>query len=155
MMRGRGADRARRGFDRARTTLMQPLSLEYTDYFLGRDLRIPAEQHTQIDVPIQLTQAAARFYMPHLQLQLTAGYMLIELWPSQRVRAMFGCAATACHRLATTPASLNVHASTTRCWRTCMLVRVMRGYVSKVQVQPPMLLSMCDDAPESFSCLLY
>ncbi len=83
--------------------LMQTLSLEYTDYFLCRNSRIPAEQHTQIDVPLQLAQAAARFYSPHLQLQLTAVYMLIELWPSQPVRAMFGCAATACHRLSTMP----------------------------------------------------
>ena len=102
IMRGRGA------ISSLSTPLMQPLSLEYTDYFLCRNLRIPAEQHTQIDVPLQLAQAAARFYMPHMQLQLTAGYMLIERWPSQRVRAMFGCAATACHRLATTPASSGV-----------------------------------------------
>lgn len=98
------------------------------------------EQITQIDCPLELIEtAAARYHLPsghqleHEEPWSPVAYMQVDLWPAQRVRTIIGFTATACHRLVTAPASLRLSARTTRRWGTCILVRVMSGYVQKIQ----------------------
>jgi hypothetical protein len=135
-------------------------SLEYTDLFLGRTVHILFNQHNQIEAPMKLIDAAARL---HLSLDHPAGdcsfsirrhSASLKLWPAQRIRVMFGCTATACHRLAIAPASLNLHSKKSTHFKTRILVRVMGGYLSKVQVQQQLLLH-CRVATTPSHVILY
>jgi hypothetical protein len=63
------------------------------------------------------------------------GFLSAEHSPSVPVRFMFSFVATACKRLATAPADTCVTYSTTMCWSECVMERVMRGRVRKVQVR--------------------
>ena len=56
------------------------------------------------------------------------------LWPVQLQRVAFGFTLRASHGLATAHLSLNVSASTTWCWRTRILRRVLGSLVAKIQV---------------------
>ena len=61
--------------------------------------------------------------------------MLTQFSPCVPVRIMFGWVATACRRLATAPAGMNVMYRTTgRCLAAWMMERVTRGRVRRVQV---------------------
>ena len=118
-----------------------PHSFQYVDPFLGRTLRIPADQRAQVDAPLHvIAAAAARLHLPRghpLALELPpppSGYMRVALWPAQLQRAAIGFAAAASHGLATAPASVDVSARTTWHWRTRVLRRVMGGYVAKIHV---------------------
>ncbi len=121
--------------------LPPPLSLQYYDRFLARPMRIPFDQRAQIDALLHVIEAAAaRFHFPrgyplaHEHPQSPSGYTRVSLWPAQLQRAAIGFAAAASHWLATAPASVGVSARTAWCWRTCILIRVMGGYVGKIQV---------------------
>ena len=118
-----------------------PFIFLYVDPFLGRTLRIPDNQRAQVDAPLHvIAAAAARLHLPRglpLALELPpppSGYMRVALWPAQLQRAAIGCAAAASHGLATAPASVDVSARTTWHWRTRVLLRVMGGYVARIQV---------------------
>jgi hypothetical protein len=60
--------------------------------------------------------------------------MRVPLWPAQLQRAAIGFEVAASRRLATTPASFNVGAIKMRRCRTRVLLRVMGGYVARIQV---------------------
>ena len=61
--------------------------------------------------------------------------MIVQLWPAQRTRVMFGFTLKACDRASTAPASSQVYFRTASRWSACILQRVMSGYDSKVQVR--------------------
>ncbi len=125
-----------------------PVSLQYVDPFLGRTLRIPADQRAQVDAPLHvIAAAAARLYVPrghplaHEHPPPPGGYMHVALWPAQLQRAAIGFAAAASHGLATAPASAHVSARSTWHWRTRILLRIMGGYVGRINVHarlPPL-----------------
>jgi hypothetical protein len=56
--------------------------------------------------------------------------------PRVRARAVFGCAAMACRRLASAPGTVLVSDRTMRRWAEWVMERVTRGLVRRVQVQP-------------------
>ena len=133
---------------------MQARSLEYKDPFLGRDLRIPDDQRSQINAPLHvIAAAAARLYVPrghplaHEQWPSPSGYMRVPLWPAQLQRAAIGFAAAASLGLATAPASVELSAGTAWRWRTRILNRVMGCYVAKIQVhvrlRPEIVATRC------------
>jgi hypothetical protein len=104
-------------------------------------MRIPLIQSAQVDAPLHIiAAAAARQHLPRgLPLALEqppppSGYMRAALWPAQLQRAAISFMVTSSHGLATAPASLNVGARTTRRWETCIVLRVVGGYVAKIQV---------------------
>ena len=109
---------------------------QYIDPFLGRTLRIPPDQHAQVDAPLHvIAAAAARLYLPRghtvaLEQPPTpppSGYTRLSLWPAQLQRAAIGFMSAACLGLATAPASVDLSARTTRHWRMRILLRVMGG----------------------------
>ncbi len=63
------------------------------------------------------------------------GCMLVEVWPAQRTRFMFGLTVKACDRASTVDASSHMYLRTASRWSSGILRRVMAGYGSKVQVQ--------------------
>jgi hypothetical protein len=118
------------------------LSFGYHDHYLGRPMRFVFNQRSQIDAPLHVIAAAAvRLHLPcghplaHEQLRPPSGYSCIPLWPAQLQRAAIGFAAAASHGLATAPASVNVSARTAWRWRTLILLRVMCGYVARIEVR--------------------
>ena len=125
-----------------RNTPMQHLRLEFQDRFLTRRVLVAFENRSQIDAPLHVIEAAAaRLHLPRgypLALELPpppSGYMRVALWPAQLQRAAISFMVTSSHGLATAPASVDVSARTTWHWRTRVLVRVMGGYVAKIQVR--------------------
>ena len=130
-------------------------SLEYTDLFLGRTMHILFNQYNQIEAPMTLIDTAARL---HLSLDHPAGHggcsfsirrhsvarASLKLWPAQRIRVMFGCTATACHRLAVAPASLNPHSKKSSHFKTRLLVRLPQQSSGAAAVFAPMW--RCDHA---------
>ena len=127
---------------------------EYHDLFLGKVLRVPFVCHLQIVSPLMLVKPALTFARVHAALSTALhqppspfGCVQVALWPSQRVRFMFGFAVKACDRASTAPASSHVNFRTVLRWRACMLQHVMAGYVCKVEVR--LLLR------SSARCLLY
>lgn len=119
---------------------MRGTAFENRDRFSGRTWRVPsAELLAQVDAAFRLiNDAAARLRLPRgypLALELpstTSGYPRVSLLPAQLQRAAIGFAAAVSLRLVTAPASVDVSARTWQ-WRTCVLLRVMGGYVAKNQ----------------------
>jgi hypothetical protein len=123
-----------------------PVSTDYDDHVLGKTVRIlTGHRHPihSIVRPLHLIEAASWFHLPRgyvapgiklHQRPPPVAYMQATYWEAQRARLLFGCAAAACHRLSTAPATSHVNPWTASCWRTRILSRVMAGYVSKVQV---------------------
>jgi hypothetical protein len=115
--------------------------LDYFDSFLGKSMRIRLAQSVQVDTPFHLIEAAAaRLHLPrgyaveHEQARSPTAYMRVSLWPAQLQRAAIGFTCATSHALATAPASVRVDSGTTRRWGTRILLRVMGGYVSRIQV---------------------
>jgi hypothetical protein len=113
-------------------------------------MRIPETQRAQVDAPLHvIAAAAARLHLPrghplaHEQTLSPSGYMRVSLWPAQLRRAAIGFAAAASHGLATAPASVDVSARTSQHWRTRVLVRVMGGYVDRIQVHARLRAVSC------------
>ena len=108
----------------------------------GGKLQLPKELRAQIKRPLKLMQAEAWLFAqqsPGMKRQreaslLPLGHMLTEFSPCVLVRLMLGCVATACRRLAITPAGVN--RTTGRCLAAWIMDHVTRGRVRRVQVQP-------------------
>ena len=99
-------------------------------------------QHLQIAAPLMLVAPALHFARGRAaaggapqQPAPPVGCMLVELWPAQRTRFMFGLTVKACDRASTAPASSRVYFRTASRWSSGILRRVMAGYGSKVQVR--------------------
>ncbi len=119
-----------------------PLTFKYHDRFMGKAVCIPIVQHLQIAAPLMLVSPALHF----ARCRAAAGAapqhpappvrcMMVQLWPAQRTRFMFGFTLKACDRASTAPASSHVHLRTAWRWSAGILRRVMAGYGSKVQVR--------------------
>jgi hypothetical protein len=129
------------------------------DYFLGRDVRYPIAQQQQSDAPLKLIKPATWFLLrqrcaalgtnqktsssknfpeppDNHQPPLPTCYTQVALWPAQRVRVMFSCSATVCHRLSAAQAACaNVTVDCQRAWRQRIQGHVMACYVCKIQVE--------------------
>jgi hypothetical protein len=122
-----------------------PLTFTYHDRFLGKAVLISQDrilQHLQIAAPLKLVTPALHFACGRAaagaapqQPAPPVGCMLVELWPAQRTRFMFGLTLKACDRASTAPASSRVYFRTASRWSSGILRRVMAGYGSKVQVR--------------------
>ena len=111
---------------------------------VARDkLQSPQELYAQITRPLEFMNAAQWFFArqsPGMKRHreeppLPLGYMLTEFSPCVPVRVMCGCVATACHRLATAPAGMHMIHRTAGRVAGCIMERVTRGHVRKVQVR--------------------
>ena len=135
--------------------LAAPSLLSFTDHFTGTTESLPNDiplltdeqvALVQVTRPLQLMRAAAWFFG---QQWPAAGTKRLRQQPlplldcvrdgcAARVpaRAMFGWVATACRRLASAPGDVLVSDRMT--WRVagCVMERVSRGRVRRVQVQP-------------------
>ena len=122
-----------------------PFNFTYHDRFLGKAVCISQnriEQHLQIAAPLMLVSPALHFARGRAAAGAApqhpappVGCMLVELWPAQRTRFMFGFTLKACDRASTAPASSQVYFRTASRWSAGILRRVMAGYGSKVQVR--------------------
>jgi hypothetical protein len=119
-----------------------PLTFTYHDRFLGKTVCIPVLHHLQIAAPLKLVAPALHFARGRAaagaapqQPAPPVGCMLVELWPAQHTRFMFGLTVKACDRASTAPASSRVYFRTASRWSSGILRRVMAGYGSKVQVR--------------------
>ncbi len=120
-------------------------TFEYHDRFLGKAVCISQNrilQHLQIAAPLMLVTPALHFARGRAaagaapqQPAPPLGCMLVEVWPAQRTRFMFGFTLKACDRASNAPASSHVYWRTASRWSSGILRRVMAGYGSKVQVQ--------------------
>ena len=103
----------------------------------------PAQLRTQIKRLIEIIKAAAWFFAersPGIKRQREVpppplGYIFAEYPLCVPVRVMFRCVATACRRLVTAPAGVQVMYRTTGRWAAWIMERVMRGRVRRVQVR--------------------
>ena len=115
-------------------------TVEYHDHFLGKVSVIPVAQRHQLDAPLIFVKAWLRLSRGRRAALGTAlprppppvDHTLFALW---RVRGMPELTATACHRLSTAPASLNLCFRMASGWTTLILDRVVSGYINKIQVQ--------------------
>jgi hypothetical protein len=107
-------------------------------------LQSPAQLRAQIMRPLQLMQAAAWFFArqsPGMKRHREEpppplGHMFTQFSPCVPVRLMCCCVATACRRLATAPAGVNVFYRTTgRCLAAWIMELVTRGRVRRVRVR--------------------
>jgi hypothetical protein len=130
---------------------LPPALISFRDHFAGTTVTVssphipwlPDEQAALVQVtrPLQLMKAAAWFVgrrwpaagrQRHRQQPLPPLDCLRDGCPARvPVRAMFGCVATACRRLASAPGD-----GTTWCFASWIMERVSRGRVRRVQVQP-------------------
>jgi hypothetical protein len=118
-------------------------TVEYQDRFLGKVSVIPVAHRHQLDAPLIFVKAWLRLSRGRRAALGTAlppppppvDHTQFALWPAQRVRGMPELTATACHRLSTAPASLNVYFRVASGWRALILDRVVSGYINKIQVQ--------------------
>ena len=128
-------------------------SESFLDHFTGKRVSLilvdgtllsHAQLRAQIKRPLKLMQAEAWLFAqqsPGMKRQreaslLPLGHMLTEFSPCVLVRLMLGCVATACRRLAITPAGVIVSCRTTGRWAGRTMDHVTRGRVRRVQVQP-------------------
>ncbi len=130
--------------ERAQICSASPASFFFTyhDRFLGKAMCIPVVQQLQIAAPLILLTPALHFARGRAAAgaapQLPAppvGCMIVQLWPAQRTRFMFGFTIKACDRASTAPASSRVYFRTASSWSTGILRRVMSVYRSKVEVR--------------------
>ena len=115
-----------------------PLSVD-----IDGNLRSPAEQRARIKRPLELIKvekhvferrSSCNHHGPHQPLS-PLGYMLSEYSPLARVRVMPGCVAAACQRLVTAPGKIQMTSNRTWYLAECVMDRVTRGRVKKVQVR--------------------
>jgi hypothetical protein len=128
--------------------------ISFTDHFTGTTVSLPHipllpdEQAALVQVtrPMLLVKAAACFFARQSP---AAGHQRLYRQPLPPLdcvsagcparllaRVMFGCAATACRRLASAPGNVLVSGRTTWRWAELVMERVLQGHVSRVQVQP-------------------
>jgi hypothetical protein len=122
------------------------LMFKYHDRFLGKAVCILPDprqiQFMTITAPLMLVTRAlhlargrAAAVAPPQQPAPPIGCMLVELWPAQRTRFMFGFTLKACDRASTVDPCAIEHFRTASRWRASILEYVMKGYASKVQVR--------------------
>lgn len=120
--------------------------------FCGDSRRLllsPAELRAHIKRPLELIKAAVYYFAlrsPVLKCFLqkpmpSLGFIFAECSPRVHMRIMFGCSTFMCQRLATAPSDMQAVCNTMWCWTECMMERVIRGLVNRVQVwlQPHLL----------------
>jgi hypothetical protein len=119
-----------------------PLTFKYHDRFLDKAMHIPIVWLHQIVAPLMLVSPALHFARSRAAAGAApqhpappVGCMIVQLWPAQRTRFMFGFTLKACDRASTAPASSHMFFRTASRWRTRILQRVMAGYVCKVEVR--------------------
>jgi hypothetical protein len=119
-----------------------PLSFTYHDRFLGKAVCIPVLQQLQIAAPLMLVTPALHFARGRAAAGAArqhpappVGCMIVQLWPAQRTRFMFGLTVKACDRASTVDACAIEYFRAASRWSSGILRRVMAGYVSKVQVR--------------------
>jgi hypothetical protein len=118
-----------------------PPTVEYQDHLLDKVSVIPVAKRHQLDAPLIFVKACLRFSRGRRAALGTAlpqppppvDHTQFALWPAQRARGMPGLTATACHRLSTAPASLNVYFRVASGWRALILDRVVSGYINRIQ----------------------
>ena len=118
-------------------------TIEYQDHLLGKVSVIPVALRLQLDAPLIFVKAWLRFSRGRRAALGTAlpqppppvDHSQLALLPAKLVRGMSELTATACHRLSTAPASLNVYFRVASGWRALILDRVMSGYINKIQVR--------------------
>ena len=127
-----------------------PLMFRYHDRFLGKAVCIPVVHQLQIDAPLLLVKSALCFARGRAAAGAApqhpappVGCMLVELWPAQRTRFMFGFTIKACDRASTVDVSAIEYFRTALRWKTLILEHVMNGYVGKVEVQLLLRQSAC------------
>jgi hypothetical protein len=116
---------------------------EYQDHLLGKVSVIPVAQRHQLDAPLIFVKAWLRFSRGRRAALGTAlpqppppvDHTQLALLPAKLVRGMSELTATACHRLSTAPASLNVYFRVASGWRALILDRVVSGYINRIQVR--------------------
>ena len=117
---------------------------KYHDRFLGKAVCIlPVPRQIQImTAPLMLVTRAlhlarsrAAAVAPPQQPAPPIGCMLVELWPAQRTRFMFGFTLKACDRAWTVDACAIEYFRGASRWSAGILRRVMASYCSKVQVR--------------------
>jgi hypothetical protein len=123
-------------------TRAPPLNFTYHDRFLGKAVCIPVLQHLQIAAPLMLVTPALHFARGRAAAGAApqhpappVGCMMVQLWPAQRTRFMFGFTLKACDRASTVDPCAIEYYRTASSWNTGILRRVMSGYCSKVEVR--------------------
>jgi hypothetical protein len=124
-----------------------------TDHLTGRRLSLvldadgnplpPAKQRAQIQRALELIQAEVWFFAQrspdckrHRQvLPPPLGRILANISPRAPARAMFRCVAAACQKIVAAPAFMRLTLITPWVWGGCVMDRVTRGRVSRVQVR--------------------
>ena len=118
-------------------------TFEYQDHLLGKVSVISVAQRHKLDAPLIFVKAWLRFSRGRRVALGTAlpqppppvDHTQLALWPAKLVRDMSQLTATACHRLSTAPASLNVYFRVASGWRALILDRVVSGYINRIQVR--------------------
>ena len=105
----------------------------------------PAEQRAQILRPLELVKAVPWFFALRLpdagskryrqESRPPLGCMSAEYPPCVPARVMFGFVAIACPRLVAVPRKKRAADRTTWRWAGCVMDRVVRGLVCKLQVR--------------------
>lgn len=135
------------------SSFLSSIHLSWFDHFTGKSASLslgtdgnppsPEEIRAHIMRPLQLMKTAACFFarryagkqhrreQPLPPLTFTSA----EYPPLVPVRAMFGCVAAACHRLSFAPGDKRVLGGPRWRWAGCVMERVTRGRVGKVQVR--------------------
>jgi hypothetical protein len=98
-------------------------------------LQSPKQLRAQIKSPLELVKRHKWLFANHRRQQVLPpiGTVVAECSPCGRVRLVLCCAAFACQRLATAPASVHM-AHMSWGWAEVVMERVTRGRVTKVQV---------------------
>ncbi len=150
-----------------------PIALSFFDHTIGKivSLRLgadgeplsPAEQRSQIKRPLVLVKAAEWFFAqqspgfkrPRQRTLPPPGFIVADHSPAVQVRFMFGCVATAYHRLTTAPANMHVTDRTMWRWAQCVMDRVTQGRVRKVQVWQQLRHAVMCAVRSCVSCASY
>jgi hypothetical protein len=130
-----------------------PLALSYTAQGTGRRVSIslvadgnlltPTELRARIKRPLDVMQAQAWFFAQRSPPGCKSSrqqplpprlYITAEYHPCIEAHGMFGLVTAVCQRVAAAPVNMRVICRTTWRWADCVLDRVTRGRVSRVQV---------------------
>ena len=118
--------------------------------FSDGKLQTPAQIRAQIMRVLELIKAEALLFAqrsPRWQHRRQPALpplasVFVEYAPCERVRLIFSCVATACHRLVTAPADMHM-AHMSWSWAEVVMERVTRGRVKKVQVRLQLRVLCC------------
>ncbi len=136
----------------ASSSSISSINITYADHLTGRRVPLslgadgnplaPAQLCAQIKTALALiraeTRCCAHRSLPGYERRVQEpqpfiGHIFEQV--SAPLRVMFRCVATACQRLAAAPVDMHVTHRTTRRWAECVMERVSRGRVRRVQVR--------------------